>query len=490
MSSRLSSASIFALVPLQDTIASDGKGSVIFDGPVTVDSVEATPQEVVRPDGTTEVVDAIVLEDVLTGDNITIPATGSVQVTPDSTVEIIGNELGSLTVNPTTNECVLITEGKTKGNQGKGKGNQNSKVKTVISGTCKDAGNENIAVTEEGTAVMNDEGALEVAQKADIDIPQTDEGSGESFVSIDPAEGNTGSYQFGIPTDDAAVTMVPIVGDQVSTCIRDVGFTKQGQPKEVAENPIKILGGGINDGYVKFHTGQSYKTDTISWMATAIKDFDCPGPSNPDKEVCIKVNGLNSMSSYSTSTYYDQVGCGEGDQTGKGRPYPVRKVKCVDGFARVDVFIHDGSKSIGQSETGPWPESVDGPSGSTHDVTAAGKDWVTAYMDAEHPTCEASQDLDNKCWYRYQIDCSQVGGGGGRRLTESAGGGGGRSLLRGLVPRNILSKPPAVDDRILFAKNIVEKCPELAGGKVFNSFKFGLNVNDQMRNNGAVSAMQ
>ena len=253
-------------------------------------------------------------------------------------------------------------------------------------------------------------------------------------------------YQMPPDTDTVGFTTRHLV--EYDSCIASVNNPNYGN------DPIHIRSHNPGAGTVSFDVFQVYKASEISWVA--VDYIDSTGSEN-----CRKVNSIDHVFDERMKDFTAQCD--------------------ANGQAEVWIHIHDGSKAIGQADM----------------VCNKKKDPICPipdHTDMIPARCEPSQDIEanNKCHFRYVIDCNAVfaSTAGRRRLQSIEGPGPGPGLQRpgGPLPPAIVTPVETEKGRVLvkeglplFGASVFKECThrrtKRADGQViYNNFKFGNGI--------------
>jgi len=183
-------------------------------------------------------------------------------------------------------------------------------------------------------------------------------------------------------------------------------------------NPIYIILQGYNMVVVDF--AQTFLGKTLSWVAMGLDDLLYGGSYDCNR--------------------HDQVPFGNIKNSRRMAMCKLNEFGQME--AEIDIFIHDPADIINQQEGLP-PDQYD----------------ITPYIP---DSCEPTSDYGNKCRFKYRVSCAPLA----------------RRRLSGMAPDDAAAKVKKLDDdsRILFAKNIIEQCPELGKPKIYDHFQFGGNA--------------
>ena len=255
-------------------------------------------------------------------------------------------------------------------------------------------------------------------------------------------------YQMPPETDTVGFTTRQLV--EYDSCIASANDPTYG------DDPIHVRSyNAAGSGTVTFDVFQVYKESEIGWVA--VDYIDSTGT-----ETCRKVDSIAHVF----------------DERMKGFT-----AQCVNGQAEVWIHIHDGSKSIGQADM----------------VCKKNKDPICPipdHTDMIPARCNPSQNImaNNKCHFRYVIDCNAVFASAGRRRLQSIEGPG-PGLGPGLQLQPGGPSPPAIVTPVetekgrvlvkeglpLFGSSVFKECThrrtKRADGKViYNNYKFGNGI--------------
>jgi hypothetical protein len=418
-------------------VVSDTNDIVTFLSPVTVTTLVPQVGEFVNPDtGETYIDEYITIWDAILQDFVNVTDT---VVSSDGGNVQVDRSIGNLYVDPSTSQVVNTADGAIEVFQGTMLLDGAAAVlsnpddtHTLITGQVVGVGVSSVKLTPQGTTTINSDGGLEVSGQSDPDgFTQTTDPSTTPYA---PEQ----VYQMPPYSDDQPNPADPFVARQLveyDNCLTDYSENNAAGRRW---NPFVIKSHG--SGTVTFDVHQIYKASSISWVAV-----DYVGPSGA--ETCTKGEELVPNSNEVMSGFV---------------------AKCdANGQAIVWVHIHDGSRYIGQ-------QGIPKCKGSTSNCTPDHTDKIPG-------RCEPSQDIyaNNKCHFRYAIDCSALPTTMARRRLQSIGGP---------VPPPIVTPAAAERGRVLVQNeegplfgNVFQECihrrTKRADGKViYNNFKFGNGI--------------